>query len=263
MIRRLTEEDHDQCLRFLIPKSAENTFILGDIEAYGYDQDFQKLWGDFDEAGNLRAVLLKYQGNYLPYAESPDFDQNGFASIISKDPDLKLVSGLQSITQWICPKVKRNLKKKRELYYCKCDQLLDDSPIENCEVKRAELQDVEQIVALHRQVPEFDNTESVTVKKRNMEKGVSRTYYIEQDGKMVSAASTAAENSFSAMVVGVCTLEAYQQRGYASACVKKLCQDILAEGKELCLFYDNPAAGRIYKRLGFYDIEKWSMYIFK
>jgi predicted GNAT family acetyltransferase len=38
-----------------------------------------------------------------------------------------------------------------------------------------------------------------------------------------------------------------------------LCLDVLAEGKTLCLFYDNPKAGSIYKRLGFKDIGFWSM----
>ena len=31
------------------------------------------------------------------------------------------------------------------------------------------------------------------------------------------------------------------------------------KNKYLCLFYDNPKAGAIYKRLGFIDTEKWVM----
>lgn len=42
----------------------------------------------------------------------------------------------------------------------------------------------------------------------------------------------------------------------------KLCHELLAEGKMLCLFYDNPEAGSIYKRLGFEDIGKWMMHVF-
>ncbi|TKI86654.1 GNAT family N-acetyltransferase, partial [Bacillus cereus] len=32
------------------------------------------------------------------------------------------------------------------------------------------------------------------------------------------------------------------------------------ESRTLCLFYNNPVAGRIYKRLGFKDIGMWTMY---
>lgn len=34
-----------------------------------------------------------------------------------------------------------------------------------------------------------------------------------------------------------------------------LCRDNFAAGRQfLCLFYDNPAAGRIYHRIGFRDV---------
>ena len=61
------------------------------------------------------------------------------------------------------------------------------------------------------------------------------------------------------MVVGVATREDYRKKGLVSKCMSKLCYDYLKEGKTLCLFYDNPEAGKIYKRLGFKEIEKWIM----
>ncbi|WP_346764171.1 GNAT family N-acetyltransferase [Bacillus sp. N1-1] len=131
------------------------------------------------------------------------------------------------------------------------------------EVKKADLDDLNKIHFLHNMIDEFEATETVEEKQRNQEKGVSRTYYIEMDGQPVSAASTAAENSQSAMVVGVCTLPDYKRNGYATTCSSKLCYDVLSEGKVLCLFYDNPDAGTIYKRIGFQDIEKWMMIHFE
>lgn len=80
--------------------------------------------------------------------------------------------------------------------------------------------------------------------------------------QMVSSAMTTAENSMSSMVIGVCTLEAYKKKGYATACMKRLCAELLREGKYLCLFYDNPEAGTIYKNLGFEDIGKWVMHTY-
>ena len=58
---------------------------------------------------------------------------------------------------------------------------------------------------------------------------------------MVSTASTTAENTLSAMAVGVATLENYKKKGYATKCMLKLCSELLEEEKELCLFYDNPS----------------------
>lgn len=262
MIRRLTEKDHHQCLSLLIPHAAENLFILGDIEAYGYDQPFQKLWGDFSEDGTLRAVLLKYEKNYIPYAPA-EFDAEGFAKVISDDTAFLMMSGLKRVTNQIQPYISHPSRSSRELFYAKCESV-DQLSLEATEdVQMANLVDLNKIHSLHNKIDEFEATETVEEKQRNQEKGVSRTYYIEMDGQPVSAASTAAENSQSAMVVGVCTLPDYNRNGYATKCTSKLCYDVLREGKVLCLFYDNPDAGTIYKRIGFQDIEKWMMIHFE
>ena len=44
MIRKLTRDDEAACFNLLKTKPAENLFIIGDIEAYGFETDFQKLW---------------------------------------------------------------------------------------------------------------------------------------------------------------------------------------------------------------------------
>lgn len=46
MIRKLTKEDHVKVMELVEPKAAENLFIIGDIEAFGYDSDIQDVWGN-------------------------------------------------------------------------------------------------------------------------------------------------------------------------------------------------------------------------
>ncbi|KMJ58217.1 GNAT family acetyltransferase [Bacillus sp. LL01] len=264
MIRRLTERDHDVCFAFLGEQPAENLFIIGDIEAYGYEKDFQKLWGEFDEGGALKAVLLKYEENYIPYANS-NFDAEGFANIMLSDPNFNMMSGLKEITAKIEPFVKHRLKRKRQTYYAKCTALSSGlaKTVDTSAVLQATSQDAEKLVELLNSIPEFsDSNITVERKRRGLEEGVSRSYYVEENGRMVSTASTTAENTLSAMVVGVATLDAFKKKGYATQCMVKLCTKLLGEGKELCLFYDNPNAGVIYKRIGFQDIGFWMMYSF-
>ena len=68
------------------------------------------------------------------------------------------------------------------------------------------------------------------------------------------------ENSVSAMVVGVATLPGWRGRGFARACVHAAAAHSFAAGRRyLCLFYDNPAAGRIYHALGFADVGRFGM----
>ena len=128
-------------------------------------------------------------------------------------------------------------------------------------VKKAAISNIDDILHVRGQISEFSQPPDAREKLlKVLESNSGRTFYIEEDRKMVSIASTTAENSISAMIVGVATLEQYRGRGYASLLVSAIAVELLSEGKALCLFYDNPAAGKIYKRLGFKDIGMWNMY---
>ncbi|MDQ0253573.1 putative GNAT family acetyltransferase [Evansella vedderi] len=259
MIHQLREKDREQLMAFVKEKPAENLFIIGDVEAFGFEEDFQDVWGDFNEEGQYRAVVLRYRENYIVYAPGK-FDAASIADIIDQDnrPN-KMISGISATVNKLMKHLQRKPAKTRELYYAKCESLqeLEVPPVE---IEKATVNDVPRLVKLYAQIPEFetrdDQGEGIA---RNMEEGIARCYYIEQDGEMVSTAMSTAENSMSAMVIGVCTLDGYKKRGYASACMMKLCAELLEEGKYLCLFYDNPDAGTIYKKLGFVDIGKWVM----
>src|SRR5690606_9840443 len=102
----------------------------------------------------------------------------------------------------------RPLKRKRQLYYAKCTKLTSDiKGADLSNVHQAVPEDSEELVELLNSIPEFsDSTMTVERNRRALENGTSRSFYIKEDGKMVSTASTAAENSMSAMVVGVATL---------------------------------------------------------
>ena len=262
MIRRLTKNDHEICLRLLRTKPAENIFIIGDIEVYGYEQEFQKLWGDFNESGELVAILLKFEENYIPFAPH-SFDASGFAEIMTNDPSFKMMSGLKKITEQI-EAFLQPFKRKRQLYYAKCKELYtNENSVDLSSIQQALPHDAEELVELLNSVPEFSgSTMTLERKIRELENRSSRSFIIREDGKIVSTASTAAENSMSAMVVGVATVESYKKKGYATKCLLKLCSQLIHEGKELCLFYDNPEAGAIYKRIGFEDIGFWMMYTY-
>ncbi|MFB6467908.1 GNAT family N-acetyltransferase [Cytobacillus sp. Hz8] len=264
MIRRLTERDAHACLQFIKQQPSENLFIIGDIEAYGFEQPFQKLWGEFNNNGEFIAVLLKYHENFIPYAKN-EFDAQGFAEIILNEPNSTNMSGLKPITEKIEPFLNQRIKRKRQTYYAKCTQI--SSIVSNMDtsiVQKAAIEDVESIVKLLTSIPEFSES-LITIEKerKKLEDEVGRTYYILDHQQIVSTAATTAENSLSAMVVGVATLEAFTKKGYATKCVTHLCRELLQEGKELCLFYDNPEAGAIYKRIGFTDIGLWMMYTLK
>ncbi len=260
MIRKLTQNDYEEVMALVGKKPAENLFIIGDIEAYGYESEFQELWGQF-ENGDLIAVLLRYNNNYIPYSEQ-SYDVEAFAEIINQNPNPIEISGLKHLVDPLRKFVNRDIKEDKEMYYAKCTKLnYEVDPEQLKKVTYLQPDEYEENIEMLRSIPEFANSNmSVESRERAEKYKTGRTYIIRnEEGIMVSSASTTAENSQSAMIVGVGTRPGYERRGYATRCMEKLCSDLLAEGKTLCLFYDNPKAGNIYKRLGIVDIGMWTM----
>lgn len=84
-----------------------------------------------------------------------------------------------------------------------------------------------------------------------------------EDGVMVSTASTTAENSLSAMVVAVATLENYKKKATPQNVCKSFVASYQTKANHCAFFMTTPAAGAIYKRLGFEDIGFWNMLRYK
>ncbi|GHH99500.1 GNAT family N-acetyltransferase [Neobacillus kokaensis] len=263
MIRKLTDQDHQQVLAFLSEEPSINLFIIGDIEAFGYDSEFQELWGEFDETDDIKAVLLRFYQSFIPYAKG-EFDLDGFISLITQYEQPIQLSGKTEIVEKFEATGELNLGRKQTTFFAECltdEHLCSSRSTTGLEIKKAGIEDVDQIIELRSTIEEFhmtDDARNMLVKA--METGTGRTYYTAEKGVITACVSTTAENSLSAMIVGVCTRKEKRRQGLATEIMQKLFKDVLDEGKTLCLFYDNPEAGRIYKRLGFKDIGMWTMY---
>jgi uncharacterized protein len=255
----MTEKDHDQILTYLSEEPSINLFIIGDLEVFGYNSDFQELWAEFDEQGEIKSVLLRFYQSFIPYAKG-EFNVAGYAAIMTTYQQPIYLSGKSEIVSRFEPFNELQLGKKQETFFAECcspAHLLET----NLDIKKADLEDIDQILSLRRSIEEFQiRDDAREMLLTSMKSKTARSYYTEENGLMTACVSTTAENSISAMVVGVCTRKEYRKKGLATAIMQKLFKDVLEEGKVLCLFYDNPDAGRIYKRLGFKDIGKWTMY---
>ena len=78
-----------------------------------------------------------------------------------------------------------------------------------------------------------------------------RVWVATRDGAIYSAALTNAELATSAMVGGVFTEPGSRNRGLGRAVCSALCADLLHEGKQPVLYWQAPAAGAVYRKLGF------------
>ncbi len=262
VIRKLTNDDCTKTLDYLSAEPAINLFIIGDIEGFGLDVDFQEIWAEINEKNEIEGLMLRFHENFIPYSKKKDFDWTEFKKIIvqfeSEIEGPVMMSGKESILNQfgdILPEYER-----RSTYFCELTSrsklLLQGT--ENVKVATAD--DSKRVYDLIDNIEEFSGSiNEVERIKHKIETNTGRIYYLEDKGRMMTVSQTSAENSMSAMIVGVATLPDYRKSGFMSTCLSKLCDDVLKEGKSLCLFYDNPKAGRVYHKLGFETLDMWSM----
>ncbi len=148
-------------------------------------------------------------------------------------------------------------------YFC---ELKDDKKLLKGDdtIKLGIEEDAQRIYDLLSTIEEFFVEYSVDTIRSRIKDNSTVSYYIENDDKeIITISQITAENSKFAMVVGVATKKEYREQGYMGKCLSKLCSDLLKRNKTLCLFYDNPKAGRVYRRIGFKEIGIWTMLVEK
>ncbi len=154
MMRKLTKKDHEQVLTFLKEEAVLNLFIIGDIEAFGYETDFQELWGVFNERGALKSILFRFHDAFIPYSKG-EFMVADYEALLSSYKPLKL-SGKSTIVERFETAPRIQLGDKNEMYFCEClnDTNLPSTPVQET-IKLATLDDVERIMQLRSNIVEF------------------------------------------------------------------------------------------------------------
>ena len=260
MIRLLSENDRVEVLEYLYKDKNFNIFFIGDIENFGMKTDFQRVYGEYSDENELLSVFLRYRENAVYYADKPRFNQE-YLNIFENDP-FEYLSGKKDLMDLIRPFIKGYNEK--HMYFCYCDSFnYKETDVSDVKVLSTK-EEASKVFSLLETIKEFEYTKKdregyVERKAENDKMGV--TLFIERDGLVVSSVATTAETTKNAMVVAVATHKDYRNQGFASKLMMKLMDIYFNEkNKDLCLFYDNPDAGKIYHRLGFNTIGEWNMF---
>ena len=260
MIRKLTEKDRSSVLEYLYQDPDFNIFLIGDIEAFGFNRDFQKVFGEFDDQGKYLGVYIKYRNNALYYSHLTRFNE-AFLDIMLSDP-FDFMSGKSDLMALIYPHLKGF--RHRTMFFCSADTMENEDPINEDSIRVVSTrEECGKLYDLLANIEEFGTRKierDIYIEDRMIGLGMGVILYIDHQDTIISTAATTAETTKNAMVVAVATKEEYRKQGYGSTLVKALMELYINQKKKsLCLFYDNEEAGRIYKRLGFKDIGLWDM----
>lgn len=263
-MEKLTESSRAELLAYLEVEPEYNIFIIGDLYNFGFDDPVMELYAQRDGRGDFLCVMVRFLTNYVFYSHKPELVD---AAAVAKQMtdcgvEISCINGKKDAVEILMPFFPD--RKVCNDYLAALRKSPEPRELDCAPVRLAPAQ-AREIIDLYLQVEGFADScvgredaeaESTRV---NLENG-GRCYGIHKDGRLIAAASTSAESDISAMITGVCTHPDYRGKGYASALVAKLCCDCLQEGlRSLCLFYDNPAAGRIYRRIGFVEMGQYMM----
>jgi GNAT superfamily N-acetyltransferase len=120
-------------------------------------------------------------------------------------------------------------------------------------VRRATMADLGGLVALYADAEQMTRTPDAV--RRPLE--ATRVWVAESAGAIRAAALTNAEVLGHAMIGGVYTHPAWRGRGLSAAVCAALCTELIQLGQRPLLYWHTPAAGAVYRRLGFRAIGDW------
>ena len=259
MIRKLIESDRSSVLEYLYRSPSLNIFIIGDIETFGFAKDFQTIYGQFNTENKYLSVLLFYRENVVFYSHTDQFDTQWLTTLANHE--FLYLSGRKTLMDLIYPHLSGFDYK--ELYFAEAKKLTNEFKNIKISIKKLDTkEDALLLYPLLESITEFGVSKQgidhfVEGKMNSKEMGV--TYFIEEGGIAISTVATTAETTKNAMIIAVATHISARNRALASYLMSHLMKEYFNKNKYLCLFYDNPQAGNIYKRLGFIDTEKWVM----
>lgn len=285
---KLTETDRERLLEYVSREPEVNLFFVGDIENYGLESETVSVYA-FPDGDQWDCVLLRYFDMYIVYSPRADFKVEAAAAFL-KERQVDSISGKTELVRRFLPYYPAmNLK---ETYLCRCgeaglhsvrrekeaEQFLisamgqkaempgsgTDVPEDKVEIRSLLAEECPKLVELYREIKEFTRVQENPEKaQKTMEADFSSgelAVGVFENGTLAAAARTSGSNSRSAMLVGVATRPGFRKKGYATAAVAELCRRVFAGGRQfLCLFYDNPEAGRIYHRIGFEEVGFYGM----
>lgn len=245
MIREISLNECDVVYKFAEKDIARNYFIL--LALKSKIPVYEKIYGEYIEE-KLKAVLFKRKSGTLQFYAPEKFDRSGFIELIST-LEYKGLIGPRSYCDKLFDKSIFSTSTDGA-YISKLGKEAEISALQtNYKTREISIEDLDDIVELYGQV--FSSFAPKRIMKEKLLTKRGRGLCIEKKNKIISVAQSDFETKDAAIIVGIATKKEYRCKGLATQCLQELCKDLLSEGKDLYLQYDNLEAGRVYEKQGF------------
>ncbi len=266
--RRLRSEHFFELSRLLATAPGFTLFLTSNLERFGLDDPFIHFWGAFRGDALVGVLMMAGQRAGVYGRENEVLSSLMEIALRQKvnfimGPREMVRSALRSLSHLPIARSEAHFFATLEP---KRFQEKLAVPLAPANIRKATPDDIEGLTQLYTGAAGFERVSADQVRQSMIERVYAlRTYVADVGRRLVAGASTSAESSTAAMIGGVWTLPNEREHGYSTAVVAALCADLLAEGRQPYLFYleDNAPAARVYTKLGFEAIARWTVIYFE
>ena len=262
LVRVLGVADRDHIEALLDTDPGYSLFLRANLNHLARSTGLARYWGAFD-GSRLLGVAMDLSGRAALFA-APDFDLQPLARRLT--PSLTFTMGRPDLVDALLNELPAGGQIQRDEHMFAA---LDAPPVSSQRaapagsvVRRATLLDVAPLTELYLGSDGFENADVSAVRRTIAGRVRSlRTFLAESYGRVAAAASSTGETPFAAMVGGVWTAPWARNRGFAGEVVAALTGELVSAGMRPYLFYaeENATASRLYARLGYRVIGRWSV----
>jgi len=259
MLRLLTEADRAMTVEFLSIAPQFNLYMLGNLEKLGVTHEICEFWGDVvphEQGERLCAVLNRYMTGWTVYG-TPEADWVALGSVLDNHPAgasrlQDNPGGIDSFMPYLQRYRQEHMEVEEVMALAPADFRAMPAPA-SVVVRRGTLDDLPGLVEFYRDAEHMSRTPAAVERPLRD----TRLWLAEHDGIILATALTNAETSTLAMIGGVYTPPAARGRGLSQAVCSALCADLVADQKQPVLYWGTPAAGAVYRKLGFRATGQW------
>lgn len=261
MYKIAEKQDVEKLLKYLEQDLKNCLYSYIDLKKFGIENPNLTVY--FDESDGICCSALKYYEGLQLFDADKKMDAEATAELI-RSLNSHIVSSTVDVIENLYPL----LKDSYEMEQGYVTEMLAMPKCEiSKEVRPAEISEYDEIAALicsdEGVGGHYEPQELKEQLLTRLEEGMGRNYVLKRDGEIVHHAATYAELDNLAVISGVITREDWRGKGVGTLAVRKLCYDLLNEGKKPCLFYYTKQAEGFYKKIGFEEGTGWAKLVLR
>ncbi len=261
MYIKAEKHDVEKLLSYLEQDLKNCLYSYIDLKKFGIENPNLTVY--FDESDGIRCSALKYYEGLQLFDADGKMDSDKTAELI-KELNSHIVSSTVDVIEKLYPLLK-------DTYEMELGYVTEMLSLPECEISEEirpatidEYDEISRLICSDEGVGgHYEPEELKEQLLTRLEEGMGRNYILERNGEIIHHAATYAELDNLAVISGVITREDWRGKGVGTLAVRKLCHDLLREGKKPCLFYYTKQAEGFYKKIGFEEGTGWAKLVLR